>query len=148
MRRYLRALPILTLTLFADAAYAKQIVFFQKTEVGEGATAEMAERVFAHTVMALRQLEEIELRTTSECDAPCEHPRYIISSEIRSQAPFFTIYFRIIDRERGIAANIRRLRVKDATFEELLELITPDLVKNFFVFQDAGGYSKSEFIEK
>lgn len=127
---------------------AKEGVVVRKTKNGIGATEEQAEQVYQLFLQKLSTYDAIEVRTTSGCEKPCAEARYIVASELRMAESFITIYFYIYDLKRGLAKNTRRLRVKDATFEDLLELINDDFIKNIFVFHDSGNFSSSEVITK
>jgi hypothetical protein len=138
----------LTLPFFSDSLFAKEIVLLNKTQPGTGATEEEAVKVFDAFVHAMTKIEDVDVRTNSRCEEPCEAPAIIISSELRVEKPFITLYFRIIDRKKGLAANVRRLRLKDAEFQDIIDILTPEYIKNFFDFLDRGAYSGTKVIEK
>jgi len=126
---------------------ANDIVLLNKTKPGTGATEEQADKLFASFLSAMKGIEGLEVRTQSSCEKPCDAPTHIISSELRLEEPYITVYFRIIDRKKGLAANVRRLRLKDAKLQDVINILTSEYVSNFFDFLDRGAYSGTKVIE-
>ena len=134
--------------IISENLSAKDVVLLNKTTSGVGATEEQARKVFDALVNAMKQAENVEVRTDSGCEEPCEAPVYIISSELRVEDQFITLYFRIINRKKGLAANIQRMRLKDAKFQDMIDMLTAEYIKTFFDFIDRGSYSGTKVIEK
>ena len=126
----------------------KEIVLINKTKAGTGATEEQAAKVYEAFLSVMKNLESVEVRTSSVCSEPCNKPNFIISTELRIQEPFIAVYFRILNRKKGLAGNVQRIRMKDAKLKDILKQLTPENVLPLFDFIDKGAYSKSKIIKE
>lgn len=126
---------------------AKDTVLLKKTKAGPGATEEQADRVYEAFVDAMKKADIADVRLPG-CTENCISPLYIITTELRIQDGIIGLYFNIINIQRGLKSNKKRIRVKDLSFEEFLAMIRPEAMKEIITFYEAGSYSGTRVLEK